>query len=224
LAEQKKALDIILPVISGWYAALPENKKYLLGGVVFGWELSTYVQAYHYENGNEFLNSPASNDPQGSISADTVALGYAAAETLGIQAEGIITEDTEDKICSFYMNFLIEAAIGHDIDPKKIIAHSFYGLKAKNGGGQSGAASVSHIEGIIPGWSWYDNDFANIDKAIDKANGGPWAAIEVKPFGLAPDVIDDLFAHRNNKYVNIFNWEGIMDDKNTLNAIKAALK
>jgi len=224
LAEQTKVLDIILPVISGWYGALPENKKYLLGGVVFGWELSTYVQAYFYENGNEIFENDPAEDPQGNIEADTLALGYAAAETLGIQAEGAITEETEDRICSFYMDFLIQAAIRHGIDPKKIIAHSFYGLKAKNGGGQSGAASVSDVEGVIPGWSWYDEDFAKIDRAIDKANGKKWAAIEVKPFGLTPEVLEHLFAHRENRYVNIYNWEGIMGDRNTLNAIAAALK
>ena len=211
-------------MISNWYESLPENKKYLLGGIVFGWELSTYVQAYHYENGNDLIDKLAAEDPRGSIAEDTLALGYAAAELLGIQADGVITEETEDKICSFYMNFLIETALRHKIDPKKIITHSFYGLKAKNSGGQSGVASISDVEGVIPGWSWYDDDFKNLDKAVDKADGGRWAAIEVKPFGLSAKLIDELFAHRDNRYVNIFNWESIMDKSDTLMAIREALE
>jgi len=230
LAEQTKALDLIIPVIVKWYDALPADRKYLLGGVVFGWEISPYVQAFYYENGNELLDKPASEDPQlgglvnNSQLWNTVALGYAAAQTLGIQTEGQITEETVDKICSFYLNFLIETAMKHGLDPGRVVTHSFWGGVTGKGGGHSGAASITGIQGVTPGWSWYDEDFKGIDKCIDMLDGAPWAAIEVKPWGLTAKVLENLFAHRNNRYVNIFNWEGIRDDRNTLNAIKVALQ
>jgi len=135
----------------------------------------------------------------------------------------VITEDTEDKICAFYIDFLIQAALRHGIEPKKIITHSFYGLKAKNGGGQSGAASISSVEGVIPGWSWYDADFSNIDKAIAKANGGSWAAIEVKQYGLTEKDLIDLFNYKNNRYINIFNWEGAKTERETLKILNKLL-
>ena len=219
LAAQEEALDVILPVIAKWHGELPPEKKYLLGGVVFGWEISPYVQAYFFEGGNELLGEPAKNDPQlgglvnNSSLWNTMALGYAAAEKLGIQSESAITEETMDKVCSFYLNFLIEAALRHGIDPKRIITHSFWGGATKTGGGQSGAASISSVEGVIPGWSWYDADFKGIEKVAEMANGKPWAAIEVRSWNLGSKQLKNLFALKNNRYVNIFNWEGLRDDK-----------
>lgn len=214
LEMQRKCLAELFPIIARWYDALPENKKYLLGGVVLGWELSTYVQAYYYEGGNEMLDKPASQDPTGGV-AESMPLGYAAALELGLQSEGVITAETEDKICSFYMKFLIDLALEFGIAPDRIVTHSFYGGETKNGGGQTGAASVSEhmAQGVVPGWSFYGENIREMDKVIDLAGGGAWAAIEFKPWGLTYRLLSQVINHRGCRYINIFNWNAIRDNK-----------
>jgi hypothetical protein len=211
---QKNCLSELLPIIAGWYNALPEDKKYLLGGVVFGWELSTYVQAYYYDGGNELISKPASQDPKGGV-AESMPLGYAAAAALGLQSEGVITAETEDKICSFYMEYLIDLAIEYGIAPDRIITHSFYGGETKNGGGQSGAASISeHIEdGITAGWSFYGDSIFEMDNVIDLAGGHNWAAIEFKPWGLTYRLLHQVINYKGCRYINIYNWNAIRDNK-----------
>jgi hypothetical protein len=225
LKAQREALDILLPLIADWYDHLPKNKKYLLGGIVFGWELSTFTQAYYYEGGNELLGSDPKNDPKSGVE-NSIALGYAAASTLGLQSEGVISEETQDAICMFYLNFLIDIALKHGIHPRKIITHAMRGGNPGKGGGQSGMASITAgVEGVIPGWSWYDTNLEWIDTTLlAKLKKMEWAAIEVKPWDLSAQIFTDLFNLKGCRYINIFNWESIRNDEKTINAIKTVLR
>jgi hypothetical protein len=54
-AEQTRALNELLPIITAWYDNLLPEQKYLFGGVVFGRELSPYTQAYFFEDGNKYV-------------------------------------------------------------------------------------------------------------------------------------------------------------------------
>ena len=224
LEAQREALHHLLPLIADWYDRLPKNKKYLFGGIVFGWELTTFTQAYYYEGGNDFLYSNPVNDPKGGVE-NSIALGYAAASTLGLQTDGVITEETQDAVCTFYLNFLIDIALEHGINPRKIITHAMRGGNPGKGGGQSGMASINaRVEGVIPGWSWYDADLDWIDSSLlSKLKKEEWAAIEVKPWGLSAQILNELFALKGCRYINIFNWESIRDDEKTINAIKTVL-
>ncbi|MHB1150815.1 MAG: hypothetical protein ACYCWE_11025 [Eubacteriales bacterium] len=213
LELQKNCLAELFPIIADWYDALPDDKKYLLGGVVLGWELTTYVQSYYYLGGNELLGKPASQDPVGGLT-ESMPLGYAAALELGLQNEGVITAETEDKICSFYMEYLIELALEYGIAPDRIITHSFYGGETKNGGGQTGAASISkHItDGVVPGWSFYGDSIYEMEKVIDLADGYNWAAIEFKPWGLTYRLLNQVLNYKGCRYINIYNWNAIRDN------------
>jgi hypothetical protein len=212
-AAQKECLDLLFPIIAQWYNGLPNDKKYLLGGIVLGWELSIWWNAFYYKDGNDLLNQPAANDPKTYPNGGWVDLGYAAAQTLGIQSSGTITRAAGDKICSDYFDFLIRLAIEHGIPSNRIITHSL-----GPAGGVSGSAAVSDIEGVIPGWSWYGFSSAapptNMDGLIDHAKGRPWALIETGPglkagvANITKDDIERVFAHRNNRYINFFNWSG----------------
>jgi hypothetical protein len=215
---------MLLPVIAGWYDSLPRDKKYLLGGVVFGWELSTYVQTYYYDGGNDLISKPVTEDPKTGLIA-SLPLGYAAALELELQSEGVITSKTEDAICSFYMKFLIDNAINNGIPPEKIITHSFYGGATQSGGGQSGVASVSGYadKNILAGWSFYEDSIMSIDKVIDLAGGRAWAAIEFKPWGLTYELLNQVLNYRNCRIVNIYNWESVRDNSDYLKIFKDIL-
>jgi hypothetical protein len=233
---QTEALDKLLPVIKGWYDDLPADKKYLLGGVVFGWELSPYTQAWYFEGGNDLLNLPETNDPvakwddvwtsngQGNI----LALGYAAAQTLKLpQKSGAITPATIDAICKDYLEFLIKYAVDkYGIDPQRIITHSvFPGFYTKRGGGHTGSAAVSDVADVVSGWSMYYQDYRSLSSTIDKAGGRPWAAIETTPKEeyLTATYLKGLMNYKNNRYVNIFNWKQIKDKPSVINAIRETL-
>ena len=239
-AEQKKALDKILPVIVEWYNALPSDQKYLLGGVVLGCELSPYLQAYYLDGGHtygDFYNSikPPADDPFPIWGTGTPqnpgnvwALGYAAAQKLGLQKEkGIITQDTVDAICRDFLKFLIGIALEHGIEAKKIIAHTMPGFSTARGGGHSGMASiVSDIPDIIPGWTTntdvYKTHLGNVIN--ETANlGRSWAVIEIAYSHVDAGLFKEMFDYRNNRYINVLNWESFKDDPTRTGALRAVL-
>lgn len=213
LQMQRDCLSELLPIIAQWYDALPDDKKYLLGGVVFGWELSAYVQSYYYPGGNELLDKPAANDPAGGLEA-SLPLGYAAALELGLQSEGVITAETGDRICSFYMEYLIDLALEYGIAPDRIITHSFWGGETSYGGGQTGVASISeHIgESVVPGWSFYGSSIYEMEEVVGLAGGADWAAIEFKPWDLTYRLLSQVFDYKGCRYINIFNWNALRDN------------
>jgi len=235
-AAQKECLDLIFPVIAKWYNDLPNDKKYLMGGIVLGSELSIWWNAFYYNNGNNYLNQPEANDPKTYPMSGFISLGYAAAQTLGIQSSGGITQDTGDKICSDYFDFLIRLAVKHGIPANRIITHSFVTY-----GGVSGKAAVSDIEGVIPGWSWYGfssgKPISDMDKWIDYAKGRPWSISETGSGvtsgpKITKDALKRVLAYRNNRYINFFVWDanfpgsvnyGIKQQPDLMEAIKLAL-
>ena len=223
-AAQKECLDLLFPVIAQWYNNLPDNKKYLLGGVVLGWELSIWWNAFYYEGGNDLLNQPEANDPTNYPDLNpsnpkpgdrrVIGIGYAAAQTLGIQTSGTaVTYATGDAICADYLKFLIELAIQHGIPSNRLITHSF-----QKTGGVTGRAAISDIAGVIPGWTQYNfpdiGRLQGMDALLDEVGGGPWAIIETGPGvssgvpKITKDTIERAFAYRNNRYINFFNWWG----------------
>ena len=230
-AAQKECLDLLFPVIAEWYNGLPDDKKYLLGGIVLGWELSIWWNAFYYKDGNDLLNQTADNDPTNYPDLNpinpkpgdrrVIGLGYAAAQTLAargldIQTSGTITTATGDAICADYLEFLIELAVQHGIPLNRLITHSL-----GSNGGITGKAAVSDIEGVVPGWSWYGLStgvsVTNLDGLINHADGRPWALIETGSgiragyetvAKIDQEALERVFAYRNNRYINLFNWNG----------------
>ena len=214
LKLQYTMLDEILPLIH----TFAQESPHLFGGIVFGWELSPYVQAYYYENGNECPAHPASEDPAGGV-AESIALGYAAAAALGYQSEGILTAETVDKVCTWYLDQLISHAEAHGFAREQIITHSYYAGETARGGSHSGAASVR--PGVLPGWSFYGGDIAEMHEQIAMA-GEQWALIECRPWELNAQFFRDVY-NTNCRIINIFNWESIREDENAIQAIREIL-
>jgi hypothetical protein len=71
LSAHVSALQRLVPRIAKWYGDLPANRKYLLGGIKIGHETSIGVNAYHYKDGNRYLEQKP-YDPgwiQGKVTA-----------------------------------------------------------------------------------------------------------------------------------------------------------
>ncbi|MDR2172749.1 MAG: glycoside hydrolase family 99-like domain-containing protein [Burkholderiales bacterium] len=235
-AAQKECLDLLLLTIVEWYKSLPDDKKYLFGGLMLGWEVSTYLNSYYYNDGNSYLafHRNDGKDPQnGPLSS--MPLGYAAAQTLkergvDIQTSGRITEATGDAICADYLDFLIGLAVNHGIPANRIITHGITHVETQwHGGGLSGKGAVSSIPGVIPGWSWQGlsrgNPLSHVDRLIDYAEGGPWSLSETasgisdhsgSPSGVGvyktvaevQERLEEVLAYKNNRYIIFVNWGG----------------
>lgn len=215
LQLQYDCLDVLLPLMKDFAETDPD----LFGGLVFGWELSPYVQAYYYKNGNTFRTASTAEDPQDGAS-ESIALGYAAAATLDLQNEGVITEQTIDGICTWYLDRLIEHACIHGIPRERIITHAYWGGETKRGGGHSGTASVR--PGVLPGWSFYGGNIHEMDRQLAMAPDG-WALIECRPWDLTLSFLRSVY-ETGCRIVNIFNWESIREDTKTLQALQTILQ
>ena len=216
LNEHLAMLNILVPVIVDWYDALPEGKKELLAGVVLGWETSTYSSANYYTNGNSYLNLDPANDPHFN-QQDSIPMGYAAATTLGLQADRSIpiTEETRTAVVTYYHEQVVAVALTNGLPSWKIVTHAFEGYE------HSGEGAL--VDGIVPGWSAYGKTPEHFDPLLDQINGGPWAAIEFQPTGLTEDFLASFLEYRNCRYVNVFNWASIRDNATTLDAYNALL-
>ena len=214
LQLQYRCLDILLPLLRDFADADPD----LFGGLVFGWELSPYVQAYYYENGNAFRTGSPADDPKGGLE-QSIALGYAAASALGLQSEGVITEKTIDSICAWYLDTLIGHACSQGIRRDQIITHSYWGGETKRGGGHSGIASVR--PSVVPGWSFYGGNITEMDRQLAMAPEG-WALIECRPWDLTVPFLESVY-DTGCRIINIFNWESIRGDGKTLQVLQEVL-
>ena len=58
---------------------------------------------------------------------------------------------------------------------------------------------------------------------VDLANNGPWAAIEMRSWGLDYNFLNTLVNYRNCQIINIYNWEAIKTDTPTINALAQIL-
>ena len=250
--KNAEALSEILPVIMNWYNKLPSDKKYLLAGVVLGMELSTEMNAFYYRSppwcvnscfdGNSYCDSDPKDDEASGLKKgqNTVRLGYAAAQTLGLQPDGgTITGGTIDLVLNDYFEFLIGESLKSGIPPSKLITHAFppaapgewYGVFDHM------EAAMSKVDGVVAGWT---APIESYDQRInlDTLDGRPWAAIEThfwsvndKPTDARDEYIRDelpgrlsgIFNYGNCRHVNIKNWEQMKPDQGFLNAIRAAL-
>jgi len=261
--KNAEALGEILPIIVQWYNALPSDKKYLLAGVVLGAELSVEMNAVYFRDppesgsnydGNDFADAALREgwDEKTYLAKDkvnglnlasggkTVRLGYAAAQTLGLQTKGVITGNTIDLVLNNYIEFLIKESLKSGISPKKLITHAYPpprpGTWYKSFNHME--ASISKVDGVVPGWTTPIMDY---EKGIDlnKLKGRPWAAIETHfwailnipketrveyIYKILPGRLNGMYSHGNCRHVNIKDWEfPLKQNEGFRNAIRMTL-
>jgi hypothetical protein len=202
IASNKKELDVLVPIIVKWYRNLPENRKYLFGGLVFGWEmqadhLGAFYAGHETEDIFSWKKRPETDRPE-TIGAP-LQLGFAAATTLGLQGGkgATLRDDTVASIMRYYFDSLADIAVAHGIPPHKIMLHGV-GSGIKN----HGTLLKKHPE-AIPGWSTYNAQPLTFDYIIDSRGDQGWNAIE---FGgiMAIDRLENYYRH-GCKVINLYH-------------------
>lgn len=218
LAAQDACLRVLVPMVVDWYRRLPVARRYLLGGVVLGWEVSTYTNAYYYPNGNAYLQrwpDTTVHDPTGGVAA-SIPLGYAAATTLGRTHPGALTTQDMDGIIRFYLDHVASLAADLGLPRDKLWTHSIIYDPASSGLG----ALTPYAQ---PGWSFYNMRPQDARGPLTPLDGTPWAAVEFQPWGLSSGLFARFFAYRNCRLINVFNWESIRWSPSSVAAVRQTL-
>jgi len=221
------ALNELLPVIITWYNALPQDKKYLLVGVSLAVEMDIGINYYYYPGGVQ----PTEPAKQGYDFG--VQLGYAALKTAGIKSSGTITDDDLTKAVNRYLNTLYDYAYEKGMPKEKLFVHSGFKDRAnlKNKYSKAESALVDHAQA---GWSLYNDNAREPSRvtyltgSINAIGNAQWSSPE---WGIDPNFSQKEYAtalrntlrFKKNLFVNIANWEGILNKPNVLAAIKEVL-
>lgn len=212
-------LDILVPIIAAWRRSLPEDKQYLLGGVKVGNEAGTGYNAYHYPNGNRYLEQwpdDASHDPKTGVqlekglSGGLAQLGYAAVKTAGVKDVGEITRDDLGKVTQQYLAALARKTHECGIPRDLIYVHQ----------GGTYPPWGTHIpfwpafnEWSTPAWSFYGLDPNAIDELSEELNDADrtrWAAGEWW-WGASDkagwyDHFERTLRFHDCRFVAVYNW------------------
>jgi len=224
----------LIPLVLDWWRALPTDKKYLLVGIKLGWESSIGANAWYYPNGNALLNRPASEDPTNGLSAaelparGVAQIGFAAVKTAGIRNAGTITEADLAEVVRRHLEDLCRFAAELGVPRKKLFTH-VAGWRENEMLYQSGVNRFS-----CPGWSFYRHaddprKDAGVNTALARSDAPYWAAAEWLFQGSrrsAPwrQALANTLASPRCRYLCIYNWEGVRDSKEIIQAIHKILQ
>jgi len=201
IAANKKELDVLVPILVNWYRNLPDDRKYLFGGLVFGWELQAdhlgaFYPGYEKDDIYSWRKRPREDCPE-TVGAP-IQLGFAAATTLGLQGGkgALLLDDTVAAIMRYYFESLADIAVAQGIPAQKIMLHGV-GLGNKN----HGTLLRNHPE-VVPGWTSYYGQPLKFDYIIDSRGDQGWNAIE---FGgtVALDRLENYYRH-GCKIINLY--------------------
>lgn len=199
IAANKKELDVLLPIIVKWQENLPADRKDLMAGIVFGWEmqadhLGAFYKGYEKDDIYTWLKRPSTDRPE--TMGEPIQLGFSAATTLGLQGGkgSLLTDDTVAEIMRYYFEAMADIAVAHGIPEEKIMLHGV-GLGEKNHG-----TLLRRYPKVIPGWTTYAAQPFNFEYLIDSRGDLGWNAIE---FGGVVDV--ERFKHYFNAGCRVMN-------------------
>jgi hypothetical protein len=169
IAESRKALFQLCPLIRDWYNGLPENKKYLFAGVKISWELGIGVNYYYPKSAQDTTTIAGSKQ-----------IGYAAVKTLGLANSGAITANQLDAVVQNYSNQLAEVVLLCGIPRRKVFTHT---------GGENApvtpvlaGTNSAFSTNASPGWSFYTGNagptgLVGFEQNIKNAGGNTWWAV-----------------------------------------------
>jgi hypothetical protein len=213
--------------IAAWYAALPADRKWLLGYVRATQELWVGTNYFWYPGGNLPNGTPAwppARDPTAGPAA-SAQLGYAAVCASGAACGAPITVAALDAAVASFVAFAAGVLADAGIPRSRIMAHtgSFFGAPPTPAlVFNSPAAAVTAA--AAPGWSMYNGAAthvggnAGVAAALAAVDGTPWGAPEFNPFlgGAAHGTpaqwaaaFDDAFAFMNCRLLVLQNWNSI---------------
>jgi hypothetical protein len=219
LEAQLLALRQIVPVIAEWYRKLPENRKWLLGGVKLGWEASIGYNAYYYPDGNHYIEQWPDNparDPNYALNHDlglssgAAQIGYSAVKTAGIKNFGEITRAELGQVTASYLRSLCRTASESGLPKELIFTHEggTYDPWSKH---MPFSAAIN--DWSAPGWSLYNIDPNTVLPLADQmamAQRRSWAACEWWWGAGNAREWEEHFARtlhfRDCRFIDVYNW------------------
>jgi len=197
LDATSEKLKLVIPIVAEWYAQLPSDQKYLLGGVKLGQEVGIGYNAYYYPHGNTFLEKwpgDPSHDPEYDNRVDhklgwpcgIAPLGYNALKTSGIKTSGPINVDDIGKVVQRYLARLCKETYELGIPREKIYSHSGGNYPPFDQHIPYGAA---FNEWATPAWSFYfrgPQESGDVAGYLKRAGRTKWAASDGWWAGQSP--------------------------------------
>ncbi len=226
-------MRILIPLILRWWGQLPEDKRHLLIGIKLGWESAIGVNSFYYPNGNALLDLSEDKDPQIELKGDQIpdrgvtAIGYAAVMTAHLADRGVLREAHLAEIVRRHLDSLCALAAGLGVPREKLFTHV--------GGWKDEELlyDAALNEYSCPGWSFYRyaSDPAKdkgVQKALQKSSAPFWAAVEWLLMGTNNaqtwhNALKRVLSDPKCRYVCIYNWNGIKDDRAAIDAIQRIL-
>jgi hypothetical protein len=226
-------MRVLVPLILRWWKNLPDDKKSLLIGVKIGWESSIGVNAFYYPNGNDLLNRPEKEDPQEELKADlvpgrgVVASGYAAVMTTGVANSGLLEEKDLAEIVRRHLDDLCGLAAELGVPREKLFTH-VGGWKEEELLYDAALNKYS-----CPGWSFYrhasdPSKDKGVQRVLQKSDAPFWGAVEWMLMGTEDEqawhaAIVRTLSIPKCRYLCIYNWSGIRDNRGAVDAVKSIL-
>jgi len=223
-------LNLLVPIVVDWWKHLAESQKELFVGIKVGHESSIGVNAFHYPNGNDLLDRPASEDPTTGIDGPDVPsrgvaqIGYAAVKTAGIRAQGQITEEDLAEVVRWHLEDISRAVANLGVPREKLFTHCA-GWKE---GELLYKAALNQFS--CPGWSFYlhagdTRRDTGVQNALRETNAPAWAAVEwlyqgPREIEAWRRALENTLIDPRCRFICIYNWEGIRESEPILEAIK----
>ena len=223
-------MDVLIPLVLDWWRALPPAQRYLFVGLKLGWESSVGVNAWYYPHGNALADQPVANDPTNGLETVKVPargvapIGYAAVKTAALRSAGALTEADLAEVVRRHLDDLCRRAAELGVPRAKLFTH-VGGWKERE---QLYASGVNPFS--CPGWSFYRHAAdprldEGVQTALGKSDAPYWAAAEwlyqgareTKPWQQA---LAATLASSRCRYVCIYNWEGVRDSANIVQAVR----
>ena len=226
-------MRVLIPLVVDWYGKLPEQKKSLLIGIKLGWESSIGVNAFYYPHGNALLDQPESQDPRKELKGERVpdrgvtTIGYAAVKTARLADSGAMREADLAEVVRRHLDDLCSLAAELGVPREKMFTHV--------GGWKDEEllydAAVNRYS--CPGWSFYryaSNTARDkgVQRALKKSDAPYWAAVEwmllkSKNARAWRNAVRRALADPRCRYMCIYNWTGIKENRAAVDAVKVAL-
>jgi len=218
LAVVEDRMTKLIDQTAEWYQSLPDDKKYLLGGVKIIGELGFGINNWYYPDGNSYYDKPIEDDPTCGIDLYKMPdhgagqIGYAALTYSGIRTSGEITADDIYELEKRYTSVIAEMCAGRGIPRDRLFTHS-------GGAGRDLAACVQPT--TCPSWSFYDKDAFDPSRAphlenLADSDAPYWAISEWSIFDTVEkekwyEALSEAYSIQGLRYVSLFNYGTLFD-------------
>ena len=225
-------MRVLVPLILQWWRELPKEKAHLLIGIKLGWESAIGVNSFYYPNGNALLDRPSKEDPKTGLKANQVpdrgvtAIGYAAVTTAGLARSGELQEAHLAEVVRRHLDDLCALAAELGVPREKLFTH-VAGWKDEELLYDAGTNKYS-----CPGWSFYKyasdpTRDKGVQRALSRSDAPYWAAVEWlmrgKDSKAWSNAIERTLSDPKCRYLCIYNWRGIKDNRAAIDAIQRIL-